>query len=76
MQVEFTASHINTCITSVNVGKFYRILTCRFSFWALFDMQLMNSILKHGFSDYSQHKGSTVFTLKICEWQTLIAHLE
>ena len=45
MQVEFNASHIyNTRITSVNVGEFYRIFTFRFSFWALFDTQLMNFI--------------------------------
>ena len=53
MQVEFNASHIyNTRITSVNVGEFYRIFTFRFSFWALFDAQLMNCIWKYGFSNY------------------------
>ena len=60
MQVEFNASHIyNTRITSVNVGEFYRIFTFRFSFWALFDTQLMNFIWKYGSSDYSslQHTG-------------------
>ena len=44
MQVEFNAFHINTRITSVNVGEFYRIFTFRFSFWALFGTQLMNFI--------------------------------
>ena len=47
-------SHINTRLTSVNVRKFYRIFTFRFSLWALFDMQLMNFILKYGFSNYSR----------------------
>ena len=47
-------SHINTHITSVDVGEFYRIFTLKFSLWALFDMQLMNFILKYGFSDYSR----------------------
>ena len=42
MQVEFYASHINTRITSVNVGEFYRTFTFRFSLWALFGTQLMN----------------------------------
>ena len=41
-QVEFNASHINTCITSVNVGEFYSIFTFGFSFWALFDTQQLN----------------------------------
>ena len=83
MQVEFNASHIyNTRITSVNVGEFYRIFTFRFSFWALFDTQLMNFIWKYGFSDYSRFEVSvtqrvnTVFTLKIQERQTPIAQLE
>ena len=53
-QLEFNASHINTRITSVNVGKFYRIFTLRYSFWALFDMQLINFIWNYGFSDYSR----------------------
>ena len=44
MQVEINASHINTRITSVNVGEFYRIFTFRFSFWALFETHLMNFI--------------------------------
>ena len=48
-QVEFNTSHINTRIASVNVGKFYRIFTFRFSFWALFDMQQMNFIWKYVF---------------------------
>ena len=83
MQVEFNASHIyNTRITSVNVGEFYRIFTFRFSFWALFDTQLMNFIWKYGFSDYSRFEVSVtqrvniVFTLKIRERQTPIAQLE
>ena len=42
-QVEFNASHI-TRITSANAGEFYRIFTFSFSFWALFDTQLMNFI--------------------------------
>ena len=54
MQVEFNASHINTRITSVNVGEFCTIFTFRFSFWALFDTQLMNFLLKNGLSDYSR----------------------
>ena len=33
---------VNTRITSVNVGEFYGIFTFRFSFWALFDTQLLN----------------------------------
>ena len=32
---------VNTRITSVNVGEFYGIFTFRFSFWALFDTQLL-----------------------------------
>ena len=48
-QVEFNTSHINTRIASVNVGKFYRIFTFRFSFWALFDMQQMNFIWEYVF---------------------------
>ena len=48
-QVEFNTPHINTRITSVNVGKFYRIFTFRFSFWALFDMQQMNLIWEYVF---------------------------
>ena len=48
MQVESNASHIyNTRLTSVNVGEFYRIFTFRFSFWALFDTQLINFIWKY-----------------------------
>ena len=34
----------NTRITSANAGEFYRIFTFSFSFWALFDTQLMNFI--------------------------------
>ena len=52
VQVEFNFFHIyNTRITSVNVGEFYRIFTFRFSFWALFDTQLMTFISKYGFQD-------------------------
>ena len=44
MHVEFYTSHINTCITSVNVGEFNGIFTFRFILCALFDLQLMNFI--------------------------------
>ena len=32
---------VNTRMTSVNVGEFYGIFTFRFSFWVLFDTQLL-----------------------------------
>ena len=83
MQVEFNASHINTRITSMNVGQFCRIFTFRFRFWAFFDSQLMNFIWKYVFSDYSRFevqvyntKGQYCFSFKIRERQTPIAQLE
>ena len=45
-QVECNAFHINTRNTFVNVGELYRIFTFRFSFWILFNAQLMNFILR------------------------------
>ena len=51
--LETTVSKLNLMLLtlhasrSVNVGEFYRIFIFGFSFWALFDTQLMNFIWKY-----------------------------